>query len=75
MMSFGDVIMSGDVILQCFVLCYEVDRNRKSLCLGTMTGRGHNILFNGYHPKIVKALTCYLRCFKSASRVVTQLAP
>ena len=50
MMSFGDVIISGDVILQCFVLC-----------LGTMRGRGHSIILNVNQVKIVKVLTCYLR--------------
>ena len=49
MMSFGDVIISGDVILQCF-----------ALCLGAMRGCGHSILLNGNQAKIVKALTCYL---------------
>ena len=28
-MSFGDVKMSGDVILQCFVLRCKVDKNRR----------------------------------------------
>ena len=68
MMSFDDVIMSGDVILQCFVLCYKVDRNRRLLCLGTMRGRKHNTLLNRNQAKIFKALTCYL-----CSKVPTEL--
>ena len=30
------------------------------LCVGTMRGRGHNILLNANQAKIVKALTCDL---------------
>ena len=60
MISFGDVIMSVDIILQCFVFCCKVDRNKKLLCPGTMRGHGHDILFNGNQAKIVKALTYHL---------------
>ena len=67
MMSFGDVIISGDVILQCFVLCCKVDKI-DVLCLGTIRGRGHSILLNGNQAKIVKALTCYL-CPKKAAMI------
>ena len=50
-MSFGDVIMSGDVILQCFVLRCKVAKNRNVFCLGTVRGRGHNILLKAVnHP-------------------------
>ena len=28
-MSFDDVIMSGDVILQCFVLCSKIGKKRR----------------------------------------------
>ena len=47
-MSYGSV----------FVLCCNVDQHRSCVCVGTMRGRGHDILWNGNQAKIVKALTC-----------------
>ena len=35
----GDVIMSGDVIWQCFVIRCKLTKKRDVLCLGTMKER------------------------------------
>ena len=40
MMSFGNVIISGDVILQYFFLCKKLKKKQGVLCLETMKGRG-----------------------------------
>ena len=57
-MLFGDVIMSGDIILQCFVLCCKIDKKKDVLCLGTMKGRGHNKL--QIKTKLKLSKRCYL---------------
>ena len=59
-MSFDEVIMFGDVILQCFALAAKLTEIKDALCLGTMRGREHKTLLNGNHTKIIKTLTCYL---------------
>ena len=46
MVSFDDVIMSGDVILQCFVLRSKIDKKQEVLCLGAMKERGHTKSIN-----------------------------
>ena len=59
-MSFDEVIMLGDVILQCFALAAKLTEIKHALYLGTIRGRKHKILLNGKHTKIIKTLTCYL---------------
>ena len=56
MMSLDDVIMSGDVMLQCFVPCCKIDKKKTDvLCVGTMKGHGRNKLL--YHIKTKRKLS------------------
>ena len=49
------------VMLYCRVLSFvsKLTKLKDVFCLGTMKGRGHNQTQT--KPKIVKALTCYIR--------------